>query len=311
MKTVKNIQELVGNTPLLQLNHLSKVHALQGNLFAKLEYLNPTGSVKDRAALSMIQEAEKQGKLTKDSVIIEATSGNTGIGIAAMAVSQGYRVILTMPDTMSVERRNLLAAYGAELVLTKGKLGMQGAVDKAKELEQTLENGIILGQFDNIANADAHYHSTGPELWDALDGEVDVFIAGIGTGGTITGTSRFLKEKNPQMKVIAVEPSDSPLLSQGKTGGHKLQGMGPNFIPNILDKSVIDEIYTVTTEEAFESGAEIAKTEGILVGISSGAVLSVGKKVALLPEYKDKNIVVLLPDSGDRYLSSPMFTNES
>lgn len=308
MLIYNNIRELVGSTPLLQLHRFGEIHQFQGNVFAKLEFFNPTGSVKDRAALSMLDCAVKEGKITKESIIIEATSGNTGIGLASMAVSQGYRVILTMPDTMSVERRNLLSAYGAELVLTEGKLGMQGAVDKAKELEATLDNAIILGQFENQANVNAHYNSTGPEIWADLNGNVDVLVAGIGTGGTISGTGKFLKEKNPKMEIIAVEPADSPLLSQGKTGGHKLQGMGPNFIPSILDTHIYDQIFTVTTEDAFETGAAFAKIEGALVGISSGAALSVAKKLAVLPEYKEKNIVVILPDSGDRYLSSPMFS---
>lgn len=304
----ENIQSLVGGTPLLKLNRFGQKHGFSANVFAKLEYLNPAGSVKDRAALGMIRKAQEEGILNENSVIIEPTSGNTGIGLAAMAVSQGYRVILTMPDTMSQERRTLLSAYGAELVLTEGKLGMQGAVDKANDLAKTMKNAIILGQFDNQANAHAHYTTTGPEIWEALDGKVDVFIAGIGTGGTITGTGKFFREKNDTVEIIAVEPADSPLLSQGKASGHKLQGMGANFVPEILDKSVFHRILTVTTEEAFDAGADIAKTEGTLVGISSGAVLSVAKKVATDPSYAGKNIVVLLPDSGDRYLSSPMFS---
>lgn len=306
----ENIQSLVGGTPLLKLNRYGTKHNFVANVFAKLEYLNPAGSVKDRAALGMIKKAQEEGILNENSVIIEPTSGNTGIGLAAMAVSQGYRVILTMPDTMSQERRTLLSAYGAELVLTEGKLGMQGAVDKANELAKKMENGVILGQFDNEANAHAHYSTTGPEIWEALNGNVDVLIAGIGTGGTITGTGNFFKEKNTSIEIIAVEPADSPLLSQGKASGHKLQGMGANFVPKILDKTVYHRILTATTEEAFEAGAEIAKTEGTLVGISSGAVLSVAKKVATDPAYEGKNIVVILPDSGDRYLSSPMFTEK-
>lgn len=306
----QNIQDLVGETPLLRLNRFEKKHELLANLYGKLEYLNPAGSVKDRAALSMIREAEESGKLTLDTVIVEATSGNTGIGLAAMAVSQGYRVILTMPDTMSSERRSLLKAYGAELELTEGKLGMQGAVDKAKELVKTLPKAVMLGQFTNQTNAESHYQGTGPEIWADLNGKIDVFVAGIGTGGTITGVGRFLKEKNKEVEIIAVEPSDSPLLSEGCTGGHKLQGMGPNFVPEILDTTIFDQILTVTAEEAFENGADLVKTEGTLVGISSGAALAVGKKLALNPAYQGKNIVVMLPDSGDRYLSSPMFVGE-
>lgn len=307
-KAYENIQSLVGNTPLLKLNRYGAKHGFSASVFAKLEYLNPAGSVKDRAALGMIRQAQEAGILTENSVIVEPTSGNTGIGLAAMAVSQGYRVILTMPDTMSQERRTLLSAYGAELVLTEGKLGMQGAVDKANELAETMDNAIILGQFDNKSNAHAHYTTTGPEIWDALDGNIDVFIAGIGTGGTITGAGNYLKEKNSNIEIIAVEPADSPLLSQGKASGHKLQGMGANFVPQILDKTVYSRILTATTEEAFQAGADIAKTEGTLVGISSGAVLSAAKKVATDPAYAGKNIVVILPDSGDRYLSSPMFS---
>lgn len=309
-KIYQNVQELVGNTPLLKLNRYGEKHNFTANVYAKLEYLNPAGSIKDRAALSMLQDAEKKGLLSKNSTIIEATSGNTGIGIAAMAISQGYKVIIVMPDSMSIERRTMLAAYGAELVLTDGALGMQGSVDKAKELESTIKDGIILGQFDNLANAESHYRTTGPEIWEALDGKIDVFVSGVGTGGTLTGTAKFLKEKNPDITIVAVEPADSPLLSQGKPGPHKLQGMGPNFIPAVLDQTVIDKIYTVTTEEAFEAGGDLVKTEGTLVGISSGAILAVGKKIATNPEFEGKNIVVILPDSGDRYLTSPMFTGE-
>lgn len=306
-KIYENIQELVGNTPLLHLNRFGAKHNFCAEVYGKLESFNPGGSIKDRAALSMLEDAKKQGRLTPDSVIIESTSGNTGIGLAAMAISQGYRVIITMPDTMSVERRTLLSAYGAELVLTDGALGMQGSVDKAKELEQELDGGIILGQFENEANPDSHYQTTGPEIWEDLEGKVDIFVAGVGTGGTLTGTAKYLKEKNPDVLIVAAEPADSPMLSQGKPGPHKLQGMGPNFIPAVLDKSYIDEIFPVTTEEAFETGADLVRTEGTLVGISSGAILSVAKKLAVDPKHKGKNIVVMLPDSGDRYLSSPMF----
>lgn len=307
-KTYENIQSLVGSTPLLKLNRYGKKHNFTAQVYAKLEYLNPAGSVKDRAALNMIRDGEQKGILNENSVIIEPTSGNTGIGLAAMAVSRGYRVILTMPDTMSQERRTLLSVYGAELVLTEGKLGMQGAVDKAEELAQTIDNAIILGQFDNKANTQAHYSTTGPEIWEALDGQIDVFIAGIGTGGTISGTGAYLKEKNPNIEIIAVEPADSPLLSQGQASSHKLQGMGANFVPNILNKTIYSRILTATTEEAFRAGADIVKTEGTLVGISSGAILSAAEKIAKDPAYAGKNIVIILPDSGDRYLSSPMFS---
>lgn len=306
-KVYENIQSLVGQTPLLKLNRYGAKHGFQANVFAKLEYLNPAGSVKDRAALGMIRQAQESGVLKENSVIIEPTSGNTGIGLAAMAVSQGYRVILTMPDTMTQERRTLLSVYGAELVLTEGKLGMKGAVDKANELAETIENAVILGQFDNDYNAKAHYATTGPEIWNDLDGNVDVFIAGIGTGGTITGAGGFLKQQNPNIEIIAVEPADSPLLSEGKASGHKLQGLGANFVPGILDTTVYNRILTASTEEAFQAGADVVKTEGTLVGISSGAVLAMAKKVATDPAYAGKNIVVVFPDSGDRYLSSPMF----
>lgn len=305
-----NIQDIVGDTPLLKLNRYGEKHNFSSSVYAKLECLNPAGSIKDRAALSMIQDAQAKGLLTKDSVIVEPTSGNTGIGLAAMAVSQGYRVVLTMPETMSQERRTMLAAYGAELVLTSGKLGMQGAVDKANELVAADPNAIMLGQFDNQANADAHYRTTGPELWKALDGKIDVFVCGVGTGGTISGTGAYLKEKNPAIEVVAVEPADSPLLSTGNAGPHKLQGLGANFIPTLLNQKIYDKIITATTEEAFQAGADIARTEGTFVGISSGAALSAVKKLATDPAYAGKNIVVILPDSGDRYLSSPMVTGE-
>lgn len=310
-KVYENIQEIVGNTPLLHLNRYGAKHNFCANVYGKLEYLNPAGSIKDRAALFMLQDAQKKGLLTPDSVIIEATSGNTGIGLASMAISQGYPVVIVMPDTMSVERRTLLAAYGAELVLTEGKLGMQGSVDKAKELEQSIKGGIILGQFSNHANSQAHYETTGPEIWEALDGNIDFLVSAVGTGGTLTGTAKYLKEKNPNIIIVAVEPADSPLLSKGTPGPHKLQGMGPNFLPEVLDKSVIDKIFPVTTEEAYEAGADLVKTEGTLVGISSGALLSVGKKLATDSANTGKNIVVILPDSGDRYLSSPMFVPET
>ncbi len=305
-RIVESVQELVGSTPLLKLKRYGAKHGFTAEVYGKLEYLNPTGSVKDRAALSMIEEAEALGILQKNSVLIEATSGNTGIALAAMGVSKGYRVILTMPDTMSQERRSLLSAYGAELILTEGSLGMQGAVDKAVELEQTIYNAVIMKQFENLHNAQAH-KNTAQELLTALEGKIDVLIAGIGTGGTITGTGMYLRQEIPSLEIIAVEPADSPLLSQGKAGGHKLQGIGANFVPKLLDITIYNRVFTVTTEEAFTSGADFAKTEGILLGISSGAVLSVAKHLATDSAYVGKNIVVILPDSGDRYLSSPMY----
>lgn len=305
-QVVESVQELVGGTPLLKLKRYGAKHGFVAEVYGKLEYLNPTGSVKDRAALSMIEKAEELGVLQKNSVLIEATSGNTGIALAAMGVSKGYRVILTMPETMSQERRSLLAAYGAELILTEGSLGMQGAVDKARELEETIENAVIMKQFENLHNAEAH-KSTAKELLTALDGQIDVLIAGIGTGGTITGTGMYLRQEIPSLEIIAVEPADSPLLSQGKAGGHKLQGIGANFVPKLLDTTVYNKVFTATTEDSFSSGADFAKTEGILLGISSGAVLSVAKQIARDSAYEGKNIVVILPDSGDRYLSSPMY----
>ncbi len=300
--------QLIGHTPLLEVENYSKANGIEGvHLLAKLEYLNPAGSVKDRIALAMIEDAEKKGLLKEGSVIIEPTSGNTGIGLASVAASKGYRTILTLPETMSVERRNLLKAYGAELVLTEGSKGMSGAIAKAKELESTIPGAVILGQFDNPANPAAHQATTGPEIWEDTDGKVDIFVAGVGTGGTITGIGTYLKSQNPNVKVVAVEPADSPVLSGGKPGPHKLQGIGAGFIPSVLDTAVYDEIITVTTQEAFTTGKEIAHKEGILVGITSGAALYAAAELAKRPENKGKTIVALLPDSGDRYLSTPMF----
>jgi cysteine synthase A len=310
-KVYRSIEELVGKTPLLDAFRLRHEQGLYGRLLLKLEYLNPAGSVKDRAALRMIREAETSGRLKPGGTIIEPTSGNTGIGLAALGVPKGYRVILTMPDTMSAERRKLLAAYGAELVLTEGAKGMQGAVDRAKELAEEIPDSFIPDQFGNPANARAHEISTGPEIWEDTDGQVDVFVAGIGTGGTITGTGRYLKRQNPKIKVIAVEPASSPLLSEGKTGAHGLQGIGANFVPELLDTQVYDEIVTVTEDEAYEAARCLACAEGILTGISSGAALWAAMTLAADPDYLDKNIVVLLPDTGDRYLSTSLYEEES
>lgn len=299
MKIYSSFEEIVGNTPLLRLKNFEKNDA---HIFAKLEYFNPAGSVKDRTALFMIDNAEKRGILKKGTVIIEPTSGNTGIGLAAIGAARGYKVILTMPETMSVERRKLIAAYGAEIVLTDGSKGMQGAIDKAEELKREL-NGVILGQFTNPANVKAHFETTGPEIWNDTDGKVDIFVAGVGTGGTLTGAGRFLKSKNKDIKVIAVEPETSPVLSEGKSGAHAIQGIGAGFIPEILDTTVYDEVVTVGNEEAVNTAKEIVKREGIFVGISSGAALAAAIKVAGRKENAGKNIVVLFPDGGDRYLS--------
>lgn len=301
-----NISELIGGTPVLKLAGFSEKNGAKAELFAKLERSNPAGSAKDRVALYMINDAEKRGLLKKGGVIIEPTSGNTGIGLAAVGASRGYRVILTMPDTMSIERRKLIAAYGAEVVLTTGKDGMSGAIAKAKELQEEL-HGFIPSQFDNPANALAHYETTGPELWDDLDGDIDVFVASVGTGGTLTGVARYLKEQKPDVRIIAVEPQESPLLSEGKAGPHKIQGIGANFVPEVLQKELIDEIVTASADEAFQCGREIARTEGILVGISSGAVLAAALKLAKRPEYQGKRIAMVLTDTGERYLSSEMF----
>ncbi len=307
MNVYRSITELIGHTPLLELVRFNQQAHLHATIFAKLEAFNPAGSVKDRVALSMIEDAEANGLLRPGSTIIEPTSGNTGIGLAAVATSRGYRVILTMPDTMSIERRNLLKAYGAEVILTDGSLGMKGAIEKANELAATLPDSFIPGQFSNPANPLAHEKSTGPEIWSDTDGMVDIFVAGVGTGGTLTGTARFLKSKNPHIQIIAVEPSDSPFLSKGIAGSHPLQGIGAGFIPEILDTSIYDEIITISGQEAYQTGRSLAHTEGILAGISSGAALAAAAKVAARPTNVGKNIVVLLPDTGDRYLSTPLF----
>ncbi|MBQ2276824.1 MAG: cysteine synthase A [Lachnospiraceae bacterium] len=298
---------LIGNTPLVEVVNIEKKEGLEAKLLAKLEYFNPAGSVKDRIAKAMIEDAESKGLLTKDSVIIEPTSGNTGIGLAAIAAAKGYRVILTMPETMSVERRNILKAYGAEIVLTEGAKGMKGAIAKANELAEELENSFIPGQFDNPANLEAHRRTTGPEIWKDTDGKVDIFVAGVGTGGTLTGVGEYLKAQNKEVKVVAVEPATSPVLSEGKAGPHKIQGIGAGFVPQTLNTEVFDEVITVENEDAFETAKLIAKEEGVLVGISSGAALFAGIELAKRPENKGKNIVVLLPDNGDRYYSTPLF----
>ena len=309
-KIYESASELIGNTPLLKLNGYSKKAGVTGaTILAKLEYLNPAGSVKDRIALAMIEDAEKKGQLKPGATIIEPTSGNTGIGLAAVAAAKGYRAILTLPDTMSVERRNLLKAYGAELVLTEGAKGMKGAIAKAEELKEEIEGAVILGQFVNPANPAAHKATTGPEIWDQTDGKVDIFVAGVGTGGTITGVGEYLKEKNPNVKVVAVEPATSPVLSKGTPGPHKIQGIGAGFVPDTLNTSVYDEIITIENEDAFAEGKAFAVSEGILVGISSGAALKAATILAARPENAGKNIVVLLPDSGDRYLSTPLFNS--
>lgn len=311
MADIKNSAvELIGNTPILKLNRYTKASGVENaNILAKLEYLNPAGSVKDRVALAMIQDAEKKGLLKEGATIIEPTSGNTGIGLAAVATARGYRTIITLPDTMSVERRNLLKAYGAELVLTEGAKGMKGAIEKAEELKNEIADAIVLGQFVNPANPAAHKATTGPEIWKQTDGAVDIFIAGVGTGGTISGVGAYLKEQNPDIQVIAVEPATSAVLSTGKAGAHKIQGIGAGFIPDTLDTSIYDEIIPVENEDAFTEGKKFAVTEGVLVGISSGAALKAATIVAKREENKGKNIVVLLPDSGDRYLSTPLFAD--
>lgn len=303
--------ELIGRTPLLKISNYSKAEGIENaTILAKLEYFNPAGSVKDRIALAMVEDAEKKGILKEGSVIIEPTSGNTGIGLASVGAAKGYRTILTLPETMSVERRNLLKAYGAELVLTEGTKGMKGAIAKARELEKSIPGAVILGQFDNAANPAAHAATTGPEIWEDTDGKVDIFVAGVGTGGTVTGVGAYLKSKNPGIKVVAVEPADSPVLSGGQPGPHKLQGIGAGFVPSVLNTQVYDEIITVTTDQAFSAGRAIAHREGILVGITSGAAVYAAQVLAQRPENAGKTIVALLPDSGDRYLSTPMFTEE-
>lgn len=310
MKQVKkSAMELIGHTPLLELCNYEKKHGLDAHVIAKVEYFNPAGSVKDRAALYMIEEAERDGRLEPGATIIEPTSGNTGIGLASIAAMKGYRAILTMPDTMSVERRQLLQAYGAEIVLTEGAKGMPGAIARAKELEQEIPGSMVLGQFENPANAKAHINTTGPEIWEDLEGQVDVFVAGVGTGGTITGVGTYLKGKNPDVRIVAVEPAGSPFLSKGEKGPHGLQGIGAGFKPELLDDTVYDEIITVEDEDAYRTGREIARTEGILVGITSGAAVWAAAELAKRPEFAGKNIVALLPDTGDRYLSTPLFAD--
>ena len=302
-------EQLIGNTPLLELCQIEKKHNLSARLFAKLEYLNPAGSAKDRVAKAMLDDAEARGLLKPGSVIIEPTSGNTGIGLACVAASRGYRVIIVMPDTMSMERRLIMKAYGAELVLSDGSRGMAAAIEKANELAQEIPDSFIPGQFENPANAAAHYATTGPEIWRDTEGQVDLFVAGVGTGGTITGTGRYLKEQNPRIRVVGIEPAGSAILSGGAPGPHGLQGIGAGFVPEVLDTSVYDEIIRVTETDAYESGRELGRSEGILVGISSGAALWAAVELAKRPENTDKNIVVLLPDTGDRYLSTPMFAD--
>lgn len=307
MRTFDKITDLIGGTPILKLNNYIALNELPANIYAKLEYFNPAGSVKDRIAKAMIDDAEAKGALKPGAVIIEPTSGNTGIGLAAVAASKGYRIILTMPETMSVERRNLLKAYGAELVLTDGAKGMKGAIAKAEKLAQQIEGGFIPSQFTNSANPTAHFNTTGPEIWEDTDGKVDIFVAGVGTGGTVSGVGKYLKSKNPNVKVVAVEPAGSPVLSKGVAGPHKIQGIGAGFVPETLDTKIYDEIIAVENEDAFATGRTLARKEGLLVGISSGAAVYAATQLAKRPENKGKNIVVLLPDTGDRYLSTPMF----
>ncbi len=302
----ENVLELIGNTPLLRASRYSKAAGIEGNaLLAKLEYLNPAGSVKDRIAYAMIEDAEQKGLLKPGATIIEPTSGNTGIGLASVAAAKGYKAIFTLPETMSVERRKLLAAYGAKLELTEGSKGMKGAIAKAEELKESIEGSVILGQFVNPANPEYHYKTTGPEIWEQTEGKVDIFVAGVGTGGTVSGTGKYLKEQNPNVKVVAVEPATSPVLSQGIAGSHKIQGIGAGFVPDTLDTTIYDEVIAIENEDAFAEGRRFGVSEGILVGISSGAALKAGQILAA--KYPDKNIVVLLPDSGDRYLSTALF----
>lgn len=307
-KIYKNVSELVGRTPLIEVERFSKaMDAEDARILAKLEYFNPAGSVKDRVAKAMIEDAEAKGLLKEGATIIEPTSGNTGIGLAAIGISKGYKVILTMPETMSIERRNLLKAYGAQIVLTDGSKGMKGAIAKAEELNDEIENSVILGQFVNAANPAAHVATTGPEIWKDTDGKIDIFVAGVGTGGTVTGVGRYLKSKNPDIKIVAVEPESSPVLSKGTAGPHKIQGIGAGFVPEVLDTEIYDEIITVSNENAFFAGNKAAKTEGILVGISSGAALYAAAELAKRPENKGKTIAALLPDTGERYLSTALF----
>lgn len=310
MKVYEKVTDLIGKTPLVKLTNYIKENELEADIYAKLELFNPAGSVKDRIALAMINDAEEKGLLKKGSVIIEPTSGNTGIGLASVAAARGYRIILTMPETMSVERRNLLKAYGAELVLTDGAKGMKGAIAKAEELSKEIPNSFIPGQFVNPANPAIHRATTGPEIWEDTDGKVDIFVAGVGTGGTVSGVGEYLKSKNPNVKVVAVEPAGSPVLTKGVSGPHKIQGIGAGFVPDTLDTKVYDEVIAVENEDAFKTGREIARKEGVLVGISSGAAVYAASVLAKRPENKGKIIVALLPDNGDRYLSTPMFTEE-
>ena len=309
-KIYKGVSELIGKTPIIEAVNFEKAVEADATILAKLEYFNPAGSVKDRVALAMIEEAEKKGVLKKGATIIEPTSGNTGIGLAAVGVSKGYKVILTMPETMSIERRNLLKAYGAQIVLTEGAKGMTGAIKKADELKGEIENSVILGQFVNPANPAVHKATTGPEIWDQTDGKVDIFVAGVGTGGTLTGVGEYLKEQNPDVKIVAVEPATSPVLSKGTAGAHKIQGIGAGFVPDTLNTKIYDEVITIENEDAFTEGRAFAHSEGILVGISSGAALKAATILAERPENKGKTIVALLPDSGDRYLSTALFAEE-
>ena len=310
-KVYTSIDQLIGHTPLLELTHFEADEDLKARVLVKLEYFNPAGSVKDRVAKNMIDEAEKAGKLVRggDYTIIEPTSGNTGVGIASVAAARGYKVIITMPETMSVERRKLMQAYGAQLVLTDGSKGMKGAIARAEELQKETPNSIIAGQFVNPANPKAHYQTTGPEIWEDTDGQVDVFVAGVGTGGTVTGVGTYLKEQNPNVKVVAVEPASSPVLSQGKSGAHKIQGIGAGFVPDVLNTKIYDEVIPVENDDAFATGKKVGHSEGVLVGISSGAAVWAGIQLAKRPENKGKTIVVLLPDTGDRYLSTPLFAD--
>lgn len=308
MSVYKSAVELVGNTPLVEANHFVKENNLKAKVLVKLEYFNPAGSVKDRIAKAIIEDAEERGVLKEGSVIIEPTSGNTGIGLSSIAAVKGYRIIITMPETMSVERRNLMKAYGAELVLTDGAKGMKGAIEKAEELAAEIPNSFIAGQFTNPVNPAAHRATTGPEIWEDTEGKVDIFVAGVGTGGTLSGTGAYLKEKNPNVKIVAVEPSSSPVLSKGEAGPHKIQGIGAGFVPDTLDTTIYDEIITIDNEDAFKAGRAFAKQEGVLVGISSGAALQAAKVLAKRPENEGKTIVALLPDTGDRYLSTPLFS---
>lgn len=309
-KVYQSVTEIIGRTPLLAAKSFAKAHDLKANLLVKLEYFNPSGSVKDRIAIAMVEQAEKDGKIAPGATLIEPTSGNTGIGIASVAAARGYRAILTMPETMSVERRNLLKAYGAEIVLTEGAQGMKGAIARAEQLQKEIPNSFIPSQFENLANPAAHERTTGPEIWADTDGKVDAFVAGVGTGGTVTGTGRYLKQQNPAVHVVAVEPTDSPVLSGGKPGPHKLQGIGAGFVPDTLDTKVYDEVIRVSNDDAFAYGREFAQREGALVGISSGAALAAAVELAKRPAYAGKTIVALLPDGGDRYLSTDLFVNK-